>query len=160
MGLQRGRRLRDKRSRPQDARNRRHHAHRRRRKGIPLRIKAARGAREVLRLHAGRDLSHKLLPRLRGIEARDRRRRKASAPEGLLLQASGQRHPSALAQKSVRLHRRGVQGVLREGLPRLPRAALLDPYKRRLSAQFQGHPLLSEAQHRDGQPRGSDQALL
>ena len=53
---------------------------------------------------------------------------------------------SPLAQAPRGRDRRGVPRVLPQGVPRLRRAAVLDPLERRVSLQPQGHPLLPQAQ--------------
>ena len=49
-----------------------------------------------------------------------------------------------LAEERCGLHRRGVQGVLSEGLFGLPRTPLPSAPERRLPPQFQGDPVLPE----------------
>ena len=53
-----------------------------------------------------------------------------------------QRHPSFVAEAPIGRQGRGVPRVLPQGVPRLRRAAVLDPPERRVSLQPQGHPLL------------------
>ena len=70
-----------------------------------------------------------------------------------------QRHPSPVAEAPGGRQGRGVPRVLPQGVPRLRRAAVLDPLERRVSLQPQGHPLLPQAQKRVHGQRGRHQAV-
>ena len=65
----------------------------------------------------------------------------------------------AVEQAPQRVHRRGLQGVLPQGVPRLRGSSLLDSPKRRIPVQSEGYSLFSAHQERAFRQRGHGEAL-
>ena len=121
--------------RPHDARHVHHAVFERRGQGVCQPLDAAADAGKVLPVHARAHL------RIGSESAQGGRGGEGSAQAG-----ADQRHPSPVAEAPGGRQGRGVPRVLPQGVPRLRRAAVLDPLERRVSLQPQGHPLLPQAQ--------------
>ena len=131
-----------------------HAAHRRGGQGVPRRLESARDARKALRVHARADLFKRGQAAEGGQGGRGVQGGRQASRAG-----ADQRHESAVDAPSERLHRRGLQGILPQGLPRLRGTAVLDPSERRISVQPEGHPLLPEDPQRIYRQRRRRQAV-